>query len=581
MVLALTALLAAPALALEEPPNFLVLVTDDQRHDTLWAMEDLSERLLEEGTRFEHAYVATPLCCPFRGAFLSGGYPSRETGLMANTGPNGGPDKLVDDVTLATRFQDGGYTTGLVGKYLTHYDREVPRIPPGWSHFDALTEIRTWYDHQSLVGRSGSEASTGELVERTDYITRVQQDEALAFLDEHAEEPFLLVVAFAAPHSPYTPPIQDRGTQADYDHRPPSYDEADISDKPGWLQDQDPLDAEQIADIDDRVRSQLECLPSLDRAATKLMDRLALHGVLERTYVLFTSDNGMLWGEHRLAGKGTPYEESARVPLVVFGPEVAPGVREEEVLVDLDLPATLADLAGLEPRTAGTSLVPALRGEALERGPLRIENLSPGGFPSWSAVVSERVKVVSWSDGDLELYDLVSDPYELENLAEDPSWAERLAELTDWLDQDRGLTLPPITLPVARVGEAYDVRLEALGGTPPLTWEAVQHLPPGLELTADGHLVGTPELEGGWGLQVAVEDSRTSPQTGRVHRYERNLDVVVEAAARGDSGDDGDERCGCGPGGPGAGLLGGWLALTSAWLARRRRFQNDTLCDDG
>ena len=96
-------------------PSFVVIITDDQRFDTLGELAGVQEDLVGPGLQFERAYVSTPLCCPFRASTLSGGFPSRETGVLANEGGNGGPNRFVDARTLATRFQDAGYATGLSG----------------------------------------------------------------------------------------------------------------------------------------------------------------------------------------------------------------------------------------------------------------------------------------------------------------------------------------------------------------------------------------------------------------------------------------------------------------------------------
>lgn len=552
-----------------ERPSFVVVITDDQRFDSLGMMAGVQEDLVGPGLSFERAYVSTPLCCPFRASLLSGGFPSRETGLLTNEGGNGGPGRFVDAVTLATRFQDAGYATGLSGKYLTNYDTEIPRIPPGWTSFQAITTIETWWNHQTLEGSSGALESEGVLMDHTTYITHTERDGALAFIDAHAGEPFLLFVTLAAPHFPWTPLSKDKGSHADVVHRPPAFNEDDVSDKPPWLQAIGPLDSAEVSTLDHQVQAQLDCLLSIDRTTTALIDRLDAHGILDQTHVILTSDNGFMWGEHRLMDKGLPYEESARVPLVWRGPGVVAGSLDTPVLVDLDLPATLAELAGIAPHTWGESLVPALAGEVLDRGPLRLENLAPARFPSWSAVVDDQLKLIAWSDGVAELYDLAADPGELESVAGDPALADQQAALQALIDADHGLTMPPQELDDGQVDVAYACPLTALGGVPPYVWSALTELPPGLVLDSAGGVSGVPNSAGTWHFTVLVIDSGESPQSGLAHAYQRKFVFDIAPA---DDPNRWPEGFGCGVVAGAAGLV--WL-LPLWWLGCRRRDQAD------
>ncbi len=549
-----------------EPPNFLVVIADDQRYDTIHYMDVVSTRLLDEGASFERAYVSTPLCCPFRASTLSGGFPARETGVLANEGDNGGPGRLVDDTTLATRFQDAGYATGLVGKYLTHYDEEAPRIPPGWTWFSAITDIETWYDHETLDGASGSEAAEGTLVRHAKYITYQERDGALDFLATHGQEPFLLFVTLASPHSPWRPATEDRGATPTVEHRPPSFDEEDVSDKPTWIQETERLGEVTIASIDRQIQNQLDCLLSIDRSVEQLLDRLERIGVADRTHVIYTSDNGYHWGEHRLNFKGVAYEESARVPLIWRAPGAAPVTISEPVLVDLDVPATLAALAGLAPHTSGTDLAAALAGDPLDRGPILLENLDSKPFPPWTAVIDGTVKLVSWSDGEVELYDLETDPHELDSLAGDPAWATRQAALQALVDAERGLSMPPQSLPGGRVGDPYEATLTAVGGDGALSWTAVEGLPAGIALSSDGVLSGSPTEAGTVRFDVVVTDSSTSPQHGGPQVLARTINLEIAEASPADSS-AGESRCGCG----GSSGTAAVLLLPWALLGRRRR----------
>ncbi|PYQ18293.1 MAG: hypothetical protein DMF81_25350, partial [Acidobacteria bacterium] len=159
--------------------------------------------------------------------------------------------------------------------------------------------------------------------------------------------PFFLYLAPHAPHQPDRPaPRHDLAFADLRAPRPPSFDEEDVSTKPGWVRAQ-PRFSPEVADrIDDLYRRRLRTLLAVDEMIERLLQAVAAQDELDSTYVFLTSDNGFQLGAHRLDhGKGDAYEESIRVPLVVRGPGVPPGAREEPVL-NIDLAPTLAELAG-------------------------------------------------------------------------------------------------------------------------------------------------------------------------------------------------------------------------------------------
>ena len=170
---------------------------------------------------------------------------------------------------------------------------------------------------------------------------------------------------------------------------------------------------------------------AVDEMVASLTEELEATGELENTYIFFTSDNGWFSGEHRIKqGKDRPYEESARVPLFVRGPGIAPGTKVEELALNTDLAPTFAELAGLEGFPAdGRTLAPLLRGEGPPwRSSVLLEGFVGRGARVYGAVRSEDYKYVEYGNGEEELYDLRADPYELESLHEtaDPSLVEGL-----------------------------------------------------------------------------------------------------------------------------------------------------------
>jgi len=435
---------AAPAARAQTPPEgapaaIVLVVTDDQRFDTLWAMPTVTAELVRRGASFPDAFVVNPLCCPSRTTILTGQY-SHTTGVYRQVPPFGRFEWFRDGSTLATWLHDAGYTTGLFGKYLDGYQHAglTGYIPPGWDRWAAF--IHSQYEDYVLqvdgeVRRYGSAPE--------DYSTDVLARMAEAFVRE-TPGPLFLYFAPAAPHGPAPPAPGDEGAFADLaPWRPPSYDEADVSDKPAWVQDLQPLGAARREHIDELRRNQYASLLAVDRAMAALIEALRDTGRLADTLFIYTSDNGLLWGEHRWRRKEAAYEEAIRVPLVVRWDAggIPPGSRPEVLAANVDLAPTIADAVGIPaPGAEGISLLPALRGEpGPTREDLLIEHLAGANpVPTYCAVRSRRWTYVRYEDGFEELYDLRTDPYELQNLAADPRFAgvlrerrARLAELCD------------------------------------------------------------------------------------------------------------------------------------------------------
>jgi N-acetylglucosamine-6-sulfatase len=438
LLLALLALQAAgPALAQEGPPPDVVLVvTDDQRFDTLWAMPAVQRELVARGASFPDAFVVNPICCPSRASILTGAY-SHTTGVYRQAPPFGRFDWFRDGSTLATWLDDAGYTTGLFGKYLDGYQHAglTGYVPPGWDRWVGFVHAG-YVDHKLSV--DGSVRSFGSAPE--DYSTDVLAREAEAFVRE-TEGPLFLYLAPAAPHGPAPPAPADEGAFADLPAwRPPSYDEADVADKPSWVRALPPLDAAERERIDALRRNQYGALLSVDRAVGSLLDALRETGRLRNTIVVFTSDNGLAWGEHRWSKKEAPYEEVIRVPLVVRWDAggVLVGSTPDTLALNVDLAPTIAEAAGIPaPGAEGRSLLPALRGldDPAAREDVLVEHLAgTNPVPTYCAVRSRAWLYVRYTDGEEELYDLRSDPWQLRNLASDPSVRGRLEERRARLD---------------------------------------------------------------------------------------------------------------------------------------------------
>ena len=426
--------LAAPA---PERPNVLLIVTDDQRWDTLDAMPVVQRELASRGVTFSHSFVSNPLCCPSRASILTGNY-SHTTGVYRQTTPYGAFPSFHDASTLATWMHDAGYRTGLFGKYIDAYQSDALNgyVPPGWDRWVAFVHSG-YYTYGLTV--DGEPEFHGE-DPSTDYSTTVLGDAAERFiLSAPEDQPLFTEFAPAAPHDPATPePTFDGSFRDIAKWRPPSYDEADVSDKPAYMQALPRLHSEWMAWIDGLRRRQYETLQSVDVQIGRLLDALEETGRLENTLIVFTSDNGLLWGEHRWMKKEVPYDEALRVPMVVrYDPMAIEPRTDDHLIVNVDIAPTIASIASVpHPATEGMSMEPLLANpDAPWRKDFLIEHMEGSNpVPSYCGVRTETQKYVRYATGERELYDLSEDPDEMVNLIDDPARSNDVATLDARLD---------------------------------------------------------------------------------------------------------------------------------------------------
>ena len=456
-------------------PNILFILTDDQRWDTTDGthgpggaaiMPRTRAELADQGIDFSDAFMTTPLCCPSRSSILAGQYAHR-TGVYKNGGNNGGADDLDDTQTIAVWLESAGYRTSLVGKYLNGYQQlwnamtdppEPPYVPPGWTDWYGMRNVAFYdYDIVEPDGLGGYHlvhyGSTP-----ADYSTDVLREKAKSFISDAVADgqPFFLYLAFKAPHLPRIPaPRHDGMFAALPDWRPPSYNEADVSDKPLWVQNSPLMTPSEQDDLDGTRIDQLEMLQAVDEAIggsttfgiTGIMEHLRNLGVADNTIVVFFADNGWYWGEHRFRAKNKPYEEAIRAPMFVRYPKLIPLPRtDSRFALNIDLAPTFAELAGVGIPIVedGTSLVRLFDGTAANWRSDFLTEGWPGGHP-WATVREHQWKytetpVTPGSAGtafEVELYDLLADPYELQNVATDPQHAMRIAQMAARLRQLR------------------------------------------------------------------------------------------------------------------------------------------------
>ncbi|MDQ3890268.1 MAG: sulfatase-like hydrolase/transferase [Actinomycetota bacterium] len=431
--------LASPALAeaqrAPERPSIVLVLTDDQRWDTLSpdVLPTVERELVARGVSFRNAFVPNPLCCPSRASILTGKY-SHSTGVYTNRAPHGGVRAFDASSTIATWLHRAGYRTALVGKYLNQYRGTA--VPPGWDYWNVFAGRPGYYDYSlSYADRRGEAPVILEHgSDPGDYSTDVLGDDAASFIRSTTGPLFL----FYAPFAPHTaagagmaiPAPRHVGALAG---RPaprwaPSYNESDVADKPAYIRS---LPFRTDENVDRFRQAQLESLLAVDDAVAEIIAALRQSGRLRNTIIAFTSDNGFLWGEHRWMGKIVPYDESIRVPLVVrYDALTSTPASDGHLVLNVDLAETFAELARTSaPGAEGRSLLPLLRRDRVRwRRNFVLESMQEP-VPAYCGVRSRRYAYVEYRTGEEELYELVRDPLQLESRARDGDRRKMVVEL--------------------------------------------------------------------------------------------------------------------------------------------------------
>jgi N-acetylglucosamine-6-sulfatase len=406
-------------------PNVLVVFTDDQPpFGAIERMPFVRQFFLQNGLVYDRAYLSIPLCAPSRATMQLARY-AHSHNIVDNKGAaaqykNAGHQHE----SVARRLKQLGYSTALVGKWMNGYE-SLMGANNGWAHpyFDQ------WY---VVIGnRDPVEVNSNGNIKVTDtrieHETDLLRDRCEMFIRNHRNGPWVCWATLKAPHSPYQPsPRHQNAFSNESLYRRDNYDEADVSDKPSFVRDKPRANNQN--DLDNK-RGKVQLgkwreLLDVDDAVSALWDAIQNIGQANRTYVIYAIDNGWMNGEHRLDKKSFAYKESSRNPLMVRGPGVAQGhISALSSLVDL--PATIADLAGDPGFGEGRSLVPTFDGTVPEDWRKRIFCEHPN-FP-WYAVRDDSLEgelAGDWKyvenhnleNREVELYDMVNDPYELTSL---------------------------------------------------------------------------------------------------------------------------------------------------------------------
>lgn len=458
-------------------PNIVLIMTDDMRWDELENMPKTMAFLAAKGVRFTRAYVPNSLCCPSRTTTLTGQY-SHDTGVWSNDNPYGGfnafaygytrPDGIVvpphEGHTIALDLQRAGYHTGLIGKYLNQYKLKTAKTlapRPGWDSWITFITPPNYFNY--TLDRNGKQRRYG--TGAANYSTDVLAKDAVNFIKTApAAKPLFLEFTPFAPHEPFTPapryasalPNCTGSAQPPGCYQPytsPNVAEADVSDKPAWVQALAPGSGSTWNVL---RKKQEQTLLSVDDAVGSIRAALNSTKRMSNTMVVFMSDNSLSGGSHRWLSKQTPWEEAIHIPLLIrYDPITGPRggtVDGADMPLNIDLAPTFSALAGVAPPTGvwaydGRSLLPEIAGTGtLNRTYFPLEHLEQGDapIPSYCGVrtddyagapLSGQWMYVRYATGEEELYDLGTDPWELTSLDKDPAYAAQKQALLDLTQQ--------------------------------------------------------------------------------------------------------------------------------------------------
>jgi arylsulfatase A-like enzyme len=402
-------------------PNVVLILTDDQRFDTLSGMPNVQRLLAAQGTTYTRAMVPTSLCCPSRSTILTGLY--AHTSRLFGNGDVGGPryggwrrfHRLgLEKRTLGPALQAAGYRTALVGKYLNYFGKYSPPgyRPPGWDTFSAfMSSHGSYYAYRLSDGTSHG-------LEPQDYSTDVLASRATDFVSgTPVDQPLFLYFAPFGPHAPYTPAPRDLGT---LDGKLTPYTAATLHQPlrtmPVWMQNRRHFTQDEV----DKTRQpQLEALMSIDDAVGSIVQSLQQGNRDRNTLFVFMSDNGYFWGEHTIIGKDSPYDASTRIPMVIrWDGHTPPASTSGRIVLNVDIARTIAQATGASMKTDGLDIL----GDKARKG-FVLEAMDGYNYrPAYCGWRTKNRMFVQWNTGEQELYDYRLDPAERTNLAHRKSW---------------------------------------------------------------------------------------------------------------------------------------------------------------
>lgn len=355
---------ATDELVRESNPNIIFIQADDMSKSQLRFMPETRRLIFDRGTTFANYFTNVSICCPARASLHTGRY-AHNTGIVANVYPGGFygyEEQGLSEQAFPQVLQDNGYVTALLGKFLNGYVSDPyysgERFDPtyqsgGWSEWAVPFKGQFRGERYDININGSLLHKDAERDFLSDYLNR----RATRLIRDNTDGAGLMIeLSDYGPHNPApTSPIelndwrlQQQTAELAYP-RTPAFDEADVSDKPDYIQALPRLTEEQKESIDEKWRERALSLATLDRHVGEVWRAVRRTGQLDNTYFVFTSDNGYHLGEYRMAeGKSSEYDTDVRLPLGISGPGIKPGTLNRDVVGNIDLAPTFLDMAGVE-----------------------------------------------------------------------------------------------------------------------------------------------------------------------------------------------------------------------------------------
>lgn len=424
-----------PAESVTRPPNIIYILCDDLRWNSLGCMGDRLiqtpnvDSLAGKGVLFRNHFATTSICCVSRASIFTGQY-ERRHGIANFTKPLSAEQWAR---TYPALLRKAGYRTGFIGKF-------------GVGDETAIAAMASEFDYwRGLPGQAGEFFIDSNDPSQT-HATAKFGNQALEFLQGCApDKPFCLSLSFNAPHArdgkprEFQPDLRDESLySADViPHSPTANDEyyrklqEFVQKSEGRTRWKRRFATPEM--FQRTMRDYYRLVTGIDREVGRINAELARRGFAENTVIIFTSDNGWFAGDRGLAGKWLMYEESIRLPLVIYDPRMSAsrrGAKVDALTLNLDSAQTILDLAGVAapPGMQGRSLVPLLRREAASDWRTEFfyeHHFGPNIIPPSEGVRSEHWCFIHWlkpNPAVEELYDMTADPLESRNLADDAKY---------------------------------------------------------------------------------------------------------------------------------------------------------------
>jgi arylsulfatase A-like enzyme len=402
------------------------------------------DRIGREGVLFRNAFVVNALCLPSRASFLTGAY-SHTTGAATND-ENRVPARFA---MVSDLLRQNGYQTAFIGK--AHIDGALLDRP--WDYYFGF-KGQANYLHPQIVEGINGQYSEPKVYDG--YVDDVLTDKAVEWVNTRGGQPFCLFLWFYAPHAPFYRPRRMlelfNGVRVPV---PENFNE-DLRGYPGKAravaEAENKIGTTQVFTDDPRsleelVKDHYAGVQSNDENVGRILDALSLRGKLDRTAIVLSSDHGFFLGEHTFYDKRLMYEESIRIPLMIRYPQtIAAGTVEEEMVLNIDVPLTLLDIAGIKPAATmqGRSVLPLAQGRKV-RGWRKDWLYEYYEYPAYQnvkphrGVRTERYKYIHFftDPQEYELYDLQTDPHEDNNLYGKPGFEKLSSQLRNRLEELR------------------------------------------------------------------------------------------------------------------------------------------------